>query len=70
MTDQDITATADVAELLNQAASAQERFQIMYCVLRDIFALRLGEMIRDGCFFKSVVWVGGLYTSIIYLIKK
>ncbi len=32
MTDQDITATADVAELLNQAASAQERFQIMYSV--------------------------------------
>ncbi len=35
MTDQDITATADVADLLNQAASAQERFQIMYSVLRD-----------------------------------
>ncbi|EAV45128.1 transcriptional regulator, GntR family protein [Stappia aggregata IAM 12614] len=35
MTDQDVTASSDVADLLSQASSAQERFQIMYSVLRD-----------------------------------
>ncbi|TYC65784.1 GntR family transcriptional regulator [Stappia sp. BW2] len=35
MTDQDVTASSDVAELLSQASSALERFQIMYSVLRD-----------------------------------
>ncbi|GAB2188076.1 GntR family transcriptional regulator [Roseibium sp. LAB1] len=35
MTDQTVTGSADVADLLNRASNAQERFQIMYSVLRD-----------------------------------